>query len=520
MNKHYYKEFLNEYEFCIFDTSFFINKNTQKHATHFLDALIESDQIKILLIYSITNKLRSIKHGSNIELSKLAINGFNIIDKIKTHSNVFVTHESKKNVPSKDIIIEEFQSNRYQSKILVCAKSFDLYKQIKKLNQNNIHVANIEIDGKFKLCDDNNGHINHSPKKQIEKNQHDVYQPKFSLHHTPAPIGNLLNYHVPDIGEDVIINNTHFRLSNKLNIGGEGSIYSYYNEFVIKIYHKSELRQSRVDKLLFMINQPINHPSIIWPKELVYNNYNQIIGFVMKKATGYTLSELLSEQNLVRLFPDWKKIDLLELIETLLNILLHLHKNNVIVGDLRDSNFIIKDKKTIYIIDTDGFQVNQFNSLKGVPLFTAPEIQGIEYKNIMRSFGNEYFAISVLIFNIMMFDKPYPNIKSSISMTEVERIEKMMFPYSFKDIKPTYQPMVFKTQLYKWSHLPFFIKEIFFKTFSKNGEYSLESTRYSTIQWIEAIEVYKKLICNGKLSSQDPMSLEISPSRKKNVQKD
>jgi hypothetical protein len=66
-----------------------------------------------------------------------------------------------------------------------------------------------------------------------------------------------------------------------------------------------------------------------------------------------------------------------------------------------------------------------------------------------------------------------------------------------------------------WSHLTYDIKKAFYHTFRSGGDYSTESTRLNADDWLKLFRYYLRLLDEGKLAKQDPMSEELFPVRHK-----
>jgi DNA-binding helix-hairpin-helix protein with protein kinase domain len=49
-----------------------------------------------------------------------------------------------------------------------------------------------------------------------------------------------------------------------------------------------------------------------------------------------------------------------------------LHENDIIIGDINPFNILIKDDKTVYFVDVDSYQVDNYPCPVGTVHFTAP----------------------------------------------------------------------------------------------------------------------------------------------------
>ena len=80
------------------------------------------------------------------------------------------------------------------------------------------------------------------------------------------------------------------------------------------------------------------------------------------------------------------------------------------VGDLNESNVLVTENARISLIDIDSFQVRiptagnvvTYRSLVGKPEYTPPELQGVNFRSVDRSYEHDRFALGVLIFQLLM----------------------------------------------------------------------------------------------------------------------
>lgn len=281
-----------------------------------------------------------------------------------------------------------------------------------------------------------------------------------------------------------------------------------------KIYHPEKLTRRKLEKLKLMLDSGVNIQGICWPVDVALNREGIPVGYLMPKATGKELQKSLFIPPLMRKnFPAWKRVDLVELAINILEKISYLHSCNIIIGDINPANILINDKKEVYFVDTDSYQIEEFPCPVGKITFTAPEIQRTHFKDFLRSVGNERFAVATLLFMLMLPGKnPYAQ-QGGENLTD--NIIKMDFSYPFgpnSNKKTPDGPWRFC-----WSHLPYNIKERFYETFRKGGKYSTEDTRISTSDWIALFKEYFYLLKSGKFGEQDKMSEEIFPDRFKQI---
>jgi len=315
----------------------------------------------------------------------------------------------------------------------------------------------------------------------------------------------------PDTNDIVITQQgVKLKLKEKIASGGEGIIYSVSNTEVCKIYKKEKVDELRIQKLKLMTSNQISHPRICWPKSIIYNVNKEPVGYLMNKASGKELQRTVFLPQLLKIhLPKWKKIDLVNVCIGILGKIIKLHQNNIIMGDINPMNILVSPNSDTFFVDTDSYQIEQYPCPVGQVNYTAPEIQSKDFKTFLRTFDNEYFAVSTLLFMILLPGKPPYSHQGGTSPTA--NIKKRNFPYPFsyidkkgesvKDFK--YEAPIGPWRLI-WSNFPYFLKEAFYNTF-KNGK------RYSTIEWLDLMENFRWYL--GK----EITSNEIFPTKFKKV---
>ena len=234
----------------------------------------------------------------------------------------------------------------------------------------------------------------------------------------------------------------------------------------------------------------------------------------MQKAAGKDLQIcVLGKHQLQNNFPNWEKIDLVQLCITILKKIKFLHSKNIILGDINPNNILVESPKKVYFVDTDSYQIEDLPCPVGTINYTAPEIQGKTYKTFLRTMGNEHFAVATLLFMIMLPGKT-PYAQQGGESAE-DNIKKMDFPYPLGELSNGKAPI--GPWRYIWSHLPYELKRAFYYTFTAGQKYSTEENRLDARGWLIIFRKYKRLLESGVLAEQDPMSLELFPTRHKNT---
>lgn len=200
-------------------------------------------------------------------------------------------------------------------------------------------------------------------------------------------------------------NNTlcNINLQNEITRGGEGKIIDLNKNQVAKIY-LPDIEPIEQKKFEFL--QKINSPFFIKPQNLLYDKRQQVKGFVMTKLppNNVPLDSLFSglfcqKNNLTS-----KKE--LEICKILINEVENIHKFDIVIGDLNPLNILIDidDDFKPYFIDVDSYQIPGIKH-SGI---MYEGIRDYVYNNIDEK--SDYFALAILIFNLLTKVHPYKGI--------------------------------------------------------------------------------------------------------------
>ena len=320
---------------------------------------------------------------------------------------------------------------------------------------------------------------------------------------------------IPAESEMVYANGKAVKLVKKLAEGGEGMIYVTDTPFVAKIYKRDTNTIRKYAKIQRMLKHHVQCEGICFPTAALYNANEEFVGYLMNKAKGTELQRSIFLKPLFqKKFPNWKKIDTVQLCITILKKIQYLHDRNIIMGDINPFNILVVSQNEVYFVDTDSYQIEDLPCPVGTTLFTAPEIQGKKYAEFLRTFGNEYFAIATLLFMIMVPGKPPYAQQEGQGLAA--NIINMDFSYPFGDNSNKKTPE--GPWRFIWSHLTYEVKEAFYNTFRKGGQYATESTRLTVDDWLKIFNKYYRLLNDGILAKNDEMSEYLFPTRfKKNT---
>lgn len=284
------------------------------------------------------------------------------------------------------------------------------------------------------------------------------------------------------------------KLGAKLGAGGEGQVFELANDNrVAKIYHGDQLTGNRIAKLELMASRAVSRVGICWPEELVYAPDGSPVGYVMQRAHGHPLQKSVFVKPLLsQRFPQWQRENLVKVCISFLEHMQYLHALNVLVGDINPMNVLVDgDGSSVFIVDTDSFQVEGFPCPVGTVNFSPPHLQNKNFKALLRTEDDELFAIATMLFMTLVPGKP-PYSQQGGESPE-KNIVEANFPYPLGDDHKSrnVSPGPWR---YIWSHLPYRLKELFHKAFRENQ-------RITISEWLDALRAYQNDIAKGYLSN-------------------
>jgi serine/threonine protein kinase len=247
----------------------------------------------------------------------------------------------------------------------------------------------------------------------------------------------------------------NYQLTREIHKGGEGSIWEAQGHpyLVAKIYHEDKRSEIRFRKLQIMIAHPphnptqhLNHPSFVWPTEILYNPQDrQPVGYLMPKIQNmhpifYAFTPKSRQK--IAAFKNFQYKHLVRIAHNIAATLAELHKANYVVGDINELNILVNEKALVTFVDTDSFQVIDPNTQEVHPCpvgrleYTPPEIhkllaQGKKFEDFLQEPHHDDFGLAVIVFRLLM-EGAFPFADTSgrgKPMEQVELIMKGIFPY-------------------------------------------------------------------------------------------
>jgi len=273
-------------------------------------------------------------------------------------------------------------------------------------------------------------------------------------------------------------------LEKELGRGGEGFIFLTRQGQVVKLYRKQKSSEEKEKKLRLMLKEKINYPGICWPQDIIKTPDGDFLGYLMPRGRGRPMQvTLFTKPALESNFPGWRRKHLVDLALEIVKRVEHLHRREIIIGDINPLNILVTPSGEVFFVDTDSYQLQGYPCPVGTINFTPPELQGKNYKTFLRSFEHDYFALATLLFMIFLPGKP-PYSRQG-GGTPVENINQQNFPYRPGNIPGAKVPAGQWQAL--WEALPQRMQEKFYAVFRENK-------RLSPQEWLQELNYYRKLL--------------------------
>ena len=262
-----------------------------------------------------------------------------------------------------------------------------------------------------------------------------------------------------------------FDTSAKLK-GGEGYVYHTYHNLMCKLFRGHHQNYFNHKKILDMLSIEINNNYIIWPKDVVYYE-NTFVGFVMDEVKGSVTLDDLRDTG----FAGFSVLDRFKLALEFLRHVHYLHQKNIVIGDIKLPNVLVKGPEELYIIDTGSFQVFDYPCTVFTKEYTNKIYTSDMLKKELREVEDEYYAVNKVIFEILMLKGPH----YSPNNLEID-LDSVVRPFTYKLKPPRTMKGLFPHEQI-WFALSERMREYFYYYFEKGTITYLED-------WIQELSVF------------------------------
>ena len=261
--------------------------------------------------------------------------------------------------------------------------------------------------------------------------------------------------------------------------GGEGVLYcTDVPGQVAKIYHTEKrnyrLTSSRREKLEDMLAHNPNVAGVCWPTHLLYNQDRQFVGYLMPLAPAGSLTlqrsvmQIAKEAVRQELLPGWDRLDLAKVAQAVAAAVAQLHRNNILIGDINDGNFMVDptDSSRIFLVDCDSYQFDGYPCPVGTMDYSHPNtavrlgVTGdLNFGEFLRLEEEENYALAILLFRILMLGQ-HP-FSTRGNMTTAQAMRERVFPYTADEVEDIPEGDSWMI----WKNMPRKLTDAFLKTF-------------------------------------------------------
>lgn len=289
-------------------------------------------------------------------------------------------------------------------------------------------------------------------------------------YHINTPIDRIDTVFSPRYGYLRLNTDTKF-----IGAGGEGIVYKTYHNFRCKLYKEKYQTYLNHKKLRDMLSLNVTNDFIVWPRDIVYHN-NTFVGYIMDDITNAMNLDDARDRS----FKNYSFKERIHIAYEFLKHIKYLHDRNIIIGDMKFENVLVKNEKNVFIIDTGSFQVLDYPCPVFTKGFTNISYTSEKLKNELRQIEDEYFAINKIIFEVLIGKSPF----YSPDNTEIE-LDDPHQEFSYQVNEPTKKNDSIRNDLLFWYNLPKRMREFFFYYFKNN-------TITYVDEWIREFESFIK----------------------------
>lgn len=233
------------------------------------------------------------------------------------------------------------------------------------------------------------------------------------------------------------------RLLNPLTRpGGEGQVYAIDGVpgMVAKLYHQPA-DPEKAAKLRYQVQiaKPELRGVAAWPTELLLDPANPRVvrGIVMPRISGKEIHKLYGPSDRAIEFPAVAWDFLVHVAMNCAAAFETLHEHGIIMADVNEGNLLVKEGEgRVSLIDCDSYQIRNgggyFLCNVGVPMWTPPELQGLDFRGLQRTPNHDRFGLAVIIFRLLFMGRhPFAGVPTGKEQLEIEQaIRRFLFAFS------------------------------------------------------------------------------------------
>ena len=222
-----------------------------------------------------------------------------------------------------------------------------------------------------------------------------------------------------------------------------------------------------------MVDMGCGTPYISWPLDVLYYR-NQFVGYLMRELSDAKSVDELRDDG----FTEYSLLDRFRIVRNFLRSVAYLHERDILVGDMKLDNILVKKNCDVHIIDAGSFQVADYACTVCHKEYTERIYTSDQLKTILRSVREEYFPINKIIFEILMLKGPF----YSKDNTEIDGDGSREFHYPL-EFDRTKDPRTLPYHMKVWFSLSPAMRQYFYYYF-KEGKVTYLS------EWLRELDVY------------------------------
>jgi DNA-binding helix-hairpin-helix protein with protein kinase domain len=297
-------------------------------------------------------------------------------------------------------------------------------------------------------------------------------------------------------------------LGPELGRGGEGTVWNTPDQTVVaKVYH-NPVESEKIDKLRVMSCAVT--PELLrvaaWPTNTLYDRPGgRLVGILLPKVVGHReIHQLYSPAQRRHHFPDRDWSFLLHVAMNCAAAVETVHRAGHVIGDLNQGGVLVSTQGMVRLIDCDSFQVKSsgklFRCVVGVPQFTPPELQGLNFRNVDRSENHDGFGLALLVFHLLFMGRhPFAGRMNGATDASIEEnISAGRFAFNSRAATNQIRPPPHSLSL---AALPPRLCTLFERAFDGSGT---NGSRPSASEWREALLATKNSLTKCRV---DPSHL-------------
>lgn len=209
--------------------------------------------------------------------------------------------------------------------------------------------------------------------------------------------------------------------------GGEADIYKDKNKDILyKIFKPHINIKSKEDKVKYLL-QHILPDEIVKPIDIIFNNKNKFVGYVMKMVVGNEM-RLLSNNKYCKANNVNTKL-ILSILMKIRMVMEALHNRNIIIGDFNDQNILFDDNYNIYFIDCDSWSIDNNQCDCAMDIFLDPEFNNKFTKE------NDFYSFCIISWKLLTRVHPFGGTyKPNPDMNLIDRMKNRICAINNTDV--------------------------------------------------------------------------------------